>query len=61
MSDLRSQLRLVETELALLLALNREAEITPAQLEKLDALLSARGQLIDKHIALIHCPDKHAA
>ena len=53
---------LIETEeLSLLLALKREAEITPAQLEKLDFLLEMRGQQIEAHLESLHCQNQQAA
>jgi hypothetical protein len=62
MSDLNQQLRFaVNDELALLLALNREDEITPAQMQRLDFLLTARGQQIEAHIHALHYHDNYAA
>jgi hypothetical protein len=62
MSDLRGDLRFANTtELAHLLALNREDEITAAQLVRLDALLAQRGQLIEAHIQAIQHHQQCAA
>jgi hypothetical protein len=58
MSDLRFA---AETELSQLLALNREDQITAAQLARLDALLQQRGQLIEDHILTLNYHDKCAA
>ena len=62
MSVLRTDLRFANaTELAHLLALNREDEITAAQLARLDALLAQRGQLIEDRIQALLYHDNHAA
>lgn len=61
MGELINQFRLVDDELVGLLALNREDEISPAQLQRLDFLLDQRGQQIDEHIASLFAADKFAA
>jgi len=50
-----------DEELSLLLALNREKEITPAQLERLDFLLEQRGLQIEAHLQALYDQDKFAA
>ena len=58
---MREFIQIDTEELSLLLALKREAEITPAQLERLDFLLETRGQQIEAHLASLHCQDQRAA
>jgi hypothetical protein len=48
-------------ELAFLLRLKREDEISAAQLARLDFLLDQRGRQIDAHINAIHYHDHQAA
>ena len=56
------EFNLIETEeLSLLLALKREAEITPAQLARLDFLLEQRGLQIDAHLQSQHYQAQQAA
>ena len=50
-----------DEELSLLLALNREKGITPAQLERLDFLLEQRGRQIEAHRQILHYQSKYAA
>jgi len=58
MRDLNREFSLVANEeLAHLLALNRNDEITAAQLTRLDALLEQRGLKIETHIHALHYPE----
>jgi hypothetical protein len=64
MNDLNNGFRLpADEEISRLLALNREDEISDAQLARLDALLNERGIEIEDHIHALHYPntDKCAA
>ena len=62
MSDLSQQLSFaVNDELALLLALNREDNITHAQLQRLDLLLERRDQQIEAQLQVLHYHQQHAA